>query len=313
MIFRNSIRLLFANFSNVWKLLVYYLICITLTICVCGAIAYPIIEKLAEANVFQDLVTLLNSVFYKPSGVVSTFGEIVKTAWDVIVANIQFKFNYIFLIVWLLFVFPFTLNLAQLALCEVMYGFMTSQVKYSFTGRYIKNIGRSSIYALSSYFVELLFNAVIIAIIYFIVKIYSLGSIFYILADVALFAVLIIFISFKHTFFCCFMPAYAVLGCGIFKALKTNFKTTPYRFSKLFSNIFTMVICAISINVIGASSTFGVSLIVTLPMTAVLFVVMKMVCYFSCQGMRFYVYPDMFVKPKKFEEKDTTKKLKFVL
>ena len=63
MIFRNTIRLLLTNFSNVWKVLVYYIICIALTLGVCWSIATPIISKLAEANVFSDLSNLLNSFF----------------------------------------------------------------------------------------------------------------------------------------------------------------------------------------------------------------------------------------------------------
>ena len=38
-----------------------------------------------------------------------------------------------------------------------------------------------------------------------------------------------------------------------------------------------------------------------------------MVSYFSSCGMRFYVYPDMFISPKKFEEQDKVKKVKYII
>jgi len=313
MIFRNTFRLLLTNFSNVWKVLLYYLICIVITFGVCYSIASPIIVKLQEANVFNDLFNLLNSFFSKPSGVIRSFSEILQTASNVISYNIQFKFNYIFLIVWIVFVFPFTLDLAQLAMGEVLYGFMTSQVKYGFTGRFIKNIGKSCVYSLVRYFVLLPINLIICGIGWGIVKLATSGSIAYILLNFVLFVVLLCVLAFKQTIFSCWMPAIAVLNINPFKALKKNFACAFRRFFSIFSNALTLILTAFVVNVIFCVFSFSVSLIITLPLTAFVFVIFQMVSYFSSQGMRFYVYPDMFISPKKFEEQDKFKKLKYLV
>ena len=306
MIFRNTIRLLLSNFSNVWKLLVYYIICFVITLGVCWAIAAPIIDKLSQANAFSDLVTLLNSYFYQPTGLVSSLDEIINTAWNILSTNIQFTFNYIFLIVWLVFVFPFTLDLAQLALGEVMYGFMTSKVRYGFTGRYIKNIGKSCIFCLVRYLVQFIFNAGII-------KLATLGDIGYILLAILLFGFTLCFVSFKHALFSCWMPGIAVLNVNVFRALGKNFKAVFSKFPRIFSNYLALVITALVFNLIFATFTLSVSLTVTLPLTAFVFVCAQMVTYFSTKGMRYYVYQDMVVVPKKFEEQEGIKKLKFLV
>ena len=313
MIFRNTIRLLLTNFSNVWKVLVYYIICVALTIGVCWSIASPIIAKLSEANVFSDLGALLNSLLSQPHVAPTTLHEILATAKNVILSNAQFTPNYIFFIVWLVFVFPFTIDMAGLALGEVFYGYMTSQVKYSFTGRFIKNIGKSSIYSLCKYFVQFLLNVAIFVLFYLMIKLYSYGSFLYILLDIGLLALLLCVIAFKYTMFSCFMPAMAVLDCGAFSALRKNFKIVFKNFFRIFSNCITLVITALVINLIFCVFTFSVSLIITLPLTAVVFVIFQMVSYFSSCGMRFYVYPDMFISPKKFEEQDKVKKVKYII
>lgn len=313
MIFRNTFRLLLTNFSNVWKALLYYIICIALTFCVCWSISQPIINELSKAHVFSDLGNLLNSFFSTPQTAPYSINQIIDNAWGVIVSNVQFKFNYVFLIVWLLFVFPFSLNLAQLALGEVFYGFMTSQVKYGFTGRYIKNIGKSCLYTLVSYFVHFAFNALAIALFVAMIKLLTLGNFAYALLGVLLFAVLICLVSFKRTLFACFMPAMAVLDCNPFKALALNFRGVFKNFFRIFSNAITIVLTAIVVNLIFCVFTFGVSLIITLPLTAVVFVIFQMVSYFSSFGMRFYVYPDMFISPKRFEEQDRIKKIKYLV
>jgi len=313
MIFRNTFRLLLTNFSNVWKVLVYYIICIALTVGVCWSIASPIIAELNKANVFSDLGNLLNSFFSEPTIAPITLREILTNAKDVFVSNAQFTPNYIIFIIWIFFVFPFTLDLAGLALGEVFYGYMTSQVKYTFTGRFIKNIGKGCLYSFFKYFAQILLNIALFAIFYLMIKLYSLGSFLYVLLDIALLALLLCVVAFKYTIFSCFMPSMAVLDCNVFKALEKNFKIVYKNFFRIFSNCITLVLTALVVNLIFCVFTFSVSLIVTLPLTAVVFVIFQMVSYFSSCGMRFYVYPDMFISPKKFEEQDKVKKVKYII
>lgn len=312
MIFRNTVRLLLTNFSNVWKVLLYYIICIALTFGVCWVVATPIVEELSQANVFEDLGNFFNSFFSSPQGSVRGINDILNTAWQVLTNNAQLKFNYIFFIVWLFVVFPFTLDLAQLALGEVLYGYMTSQVKYGFTGRFIKNIGKSCIYSLVRYFFMLILNAIQIALVVGIIKVASLGG-FNIFLAILILALLVCFIAFKYTLVSCWMPSIAVLNCNVFRALKKNFKCVFRKFFNFFSNYLTLTISAVALNFMFCIFTFGVSLFVTLPLTAFVYVIFQMVSYFSSNGMRFYVYPDMFISPKKYEEQDKIKKIKYII
>lgn len=313
MIFRNTIRLLLTNFSNVWKVLLYYIICIALTFGVCWIVATPIVEELSQAKVFEDLGNFFNSFFSSPEGSVKGISDIINNAWQVITNNAQLKFNYIFFIIWLLVVFPFTLDLAQLALGEVLYGYMTSQVKYGFTGRFIKNIGKSCIYSLVRYFFMFVLNVIQFSLIIGIIKVASIGGILYLLLALLLLTLFICFIAFKYTLVSCWMPSIAVLNCNVFAALKKNFKCVFKKFFNFFSNYLTLTITAVALNFMFCVFTFGVSLFVTLPLTAFVYVIFQMVSYFSSNGMRFYVYPDMFISPKKFEEQDKIKKIKYII
>lgn len=311
--FRNTIRLLLTNFSCVWKVLLYYVICVAVFVGVCWAMMAPIVNALKNANVFADLYDFFENFYSNVGGgeIAKSLNDIFSNAWDVIYSN--FRFNYIFLVVWILFVFPYALDLAQLAMGEILYGYMTSQVKYGFTGRFIKNIGKSCVYSLVRYFVMLPFNAISIAIIIGIVKIAALGGFFNILLALLIFAVLVAFTTLKHTLVSCWMPAIAVRDYGVFKALKQNFKLVFKKFFSIFSNYLTIIICAIALNIMFAVFTFTVSLAITLPLTAFIFVIFQMVSYFTLTGMRFYVYPDMFITPQRFEEQDKIKKLKYLI
>lgn len=314
MIFRNSIRLLLTNFSTVWKVLVYYLICFTLTIGVCYLLAEPIVEQLTQANIFKDTIDIINNFFSNnPTTTAYTMSEVLNNAWTIIITNIQFKFNFIFLIVWLVFFFPYMLNLCQLAMGDVLYGYMTSQVKYSFTGRMIINLGRSAIFSLVRFLVFLLLNLAGLGLLVLAVSLAVTGVFGNILLALGVLTLLICFMAFKQTLFSCWMPALAVLGVGPFVALKRNFKSVFRNFFGFYSNFLLFTILAVVINLFCCVFTASVSLIITLPLTAFAFSVFQMVTYFTSQGMRFYVYPDMFISPKHFEEQDKIGKIKNIL
>lgn len=314
MIFRNTFRLLFSNFSNVWKLLVYYLICIVLTFLVCGALALPIIEKLNQANVFSDFLAIVNNFFNNaPSNTALNLEGVWENFLQVINSNPQFTFNYVFLAIWLLFVFPFTLDLAQLPMGEVLYGYMTSQTKYSFTGRFIKTLKKSLLYSLVRFFVLLVFNVGIFTFIFLIIKLATMGNILYLMLDIALLACLLIVIAFKYTLFSCWMPAISVFDSNVFVALGQNFVVAFRKFGSIFSTSILLVILALVFNLIFGVFSFTVSFIVTIPITVFVFAIFQMVSFFSSQGMKFYVYPDMVISSKTFEEQMTIENTKYLL
>ncbi|NCB48257.1 MAG: hypothetical protein EOM55_01310 [Clostridia bacterium] len=314
MIFRNSIRLLLTNFSTVWKVLVYYLICFTVTIGVCYLLAEPIVQKLTQANIFEDAIAIINNIFSSnPTTTAYTASELLSKAWTIIITNFQFKFNFIFLIIWLVFAFPYLLNLCQLAMGDLLYGYMTSQVKYSFSGRMIINLGRSAVFSLVRFVVMLAFNLVSIGLFVLSVSLAITGVISNILLALGVLTLLICFVAFKQTLFSCWMPALAVLGVNPFKALKRNFKAVFQNFFAVYSNFLLLCFLTVVVNLFCCVFTASISLIITLPLTVFAFSVFQMVTYFTSQGMRFYVYPDLFISPKHFEEQDKIKRIKNLL
>lgn len=310
MIFRNTFRLLFSNFSNVWKLLLYYFICFALTALVCGFFIAPVIRELASANVFSDFAELVRNFFSRsPSSSAHSWQEICSRIVDILTDNVTLRFYTIFSGVWILFVFPITLDMSKLAVGEVLYGYMTSQVKYSFAGRYIKNVGKSLAYSIVRYAVQLLLTIMNIFVFYYCIHLLVQGGSNILLA-VLVFALFIMLCALKNTMFSCWMPAIAVLNIDVFSALGVNMKTTFRKFFSIYSTMIVLEVIAIGFNLICGVFTASVGLIITLPLTIFVFTIAQMVSFFFAHGMRFYVYPDMFISPKKFEEQDSISRIK---
>ena len=314
MIFRNTFRLLFSNFSNVWKVLVYYCICIILTFCVCGALAYPIIVKLSDAKVFESFAEAVNGIFASSPELTATrFQNVTDTAWSILSGSRHLFANYIIVSIWMLVVFPFTLDLAQLPMGEVLYGYMTSQTKYGFTGRFIKTIGKSAEYSVIRLLVTLPFNIASIAIVYFMIKLATFGNPLFLVLDILLLSLLFVVLTLKYSLLSCWMPAISVLDLNVFEALSLNFRCIKRRFASIFSTGLLLVLIAFVFNLIFGVFSFTVSFVVSLPLTAFVFVIFQMVSFFSAQGMRFYVYPDLFISPKTFEESLSVDNTKYII
>lgn len=314
MIFRNTFRLLVSNFSNVWKVLLYYVICILLSLAVCTVIALPIIDKLNQANVFNDFFAILDNIFFaKPDATAISIEQVNENFWSVLNSNPQLNVNIVFLAIYILFVFPFLINLALLPMNEVVYGYMTSQSKYSFTVKFVKYLGKSALYSLVRFFVLLPVNAIILLLIYLMIRLVSLGSFLYFLLAICVLGVLLVFVALKYSFFSCWLPAVTVYNENPLVSIKTNFKSIFKKFGSIFSTSTLLVLLAFVVNFIFCVFSFTLSLLVTLPLTAFTFSIFGLVSFFSCHGMRFYVYPDYVVIPKTFEERDEINKIKYII
>ncbi len=314
MMFRNSVRLLLTNFSNVWKLLVYYIICTVLTVLICLPILSPVVGKLSEANVFGDLWALANSMFYNPGAIAYTVDDVINTFVSVISSNsAQFLVNYILFGFVIVFVAPFLFGLGSLPMGDVLYGFMTSQVRYTFTGSYIRNLGKSCLYCLTKIIFVLPLNLLIVAVAYGVLKLATMSSIGFVFLAILVFAVFMMLVALKVSLYNCWMPAMAVLNIGPFKSLKISFKSVFRKFGSIYSTAILFTLLAVGMCFGFGIFTFLLGLIVIIPLIVFGFMVFQMVSYFTSQGMRFYVYPDMFISPKKFEERDTIKKIKFIV
>ncbi len=312
--FSNTTKLVLTNFSNVWKLLLYYTICTVIGFLALYAAVRPIWLKLDEARVFEDLQLLFNAIFSQPTGLVTSFNDVLNTIWQVITVNAStLVWNYVFTLVLIFVILPFMYSLADLAIGEVLYGYMTSQTTYSFTGSYFRKFGKSVLYSLARLPFEIVTKALFIAMLWGVVKLWATGTILNIFFGVIVFMLTLVVLTFKVTTFTCWMPAVAVHDTGVYKSMKMGFFAVFRNFFSTFSNALVLVLCALVVNFLFGVFTFTIGLAVTLPLTMYAFIVYGMVSYFSNQGMRFYVYPDMFVTPKRIKEQETITKLKFYI
>ena len=314
MTFRNSVRLLLTNFSLVWKVLLYFGICFCLLVAVFVPILGPIVSKLTSAGIFDEFNQIFTFVFTDPSKVIPAMEAVNTNFFEVLRDNsASLMINYFFLGIVVFLLVPFFFGLFELALNDCLYGFMTSQSQYGFTATYIKTFIKSMALQATKLIIIVPINLIIVATLYGIIKLFALGGLVNILCAFLVFAIFLLLISMKITFFSCWTPSMVVNNNNPFVALADGIKVVCKNYWKNLSNIVVAVLIGFVINFFFGLFSFGAGLFLTIPITVVTFAILGMIIYFNGRGMRYYVYVDMFVTTKKLEEQDKTQKIKNLL
>lgn len=312
MMFKNSVKLLIANFSTVWKLILYYLIVIGIII---GLIA-PFFSVLgAEFNATGTLDRL--------GELLSTFNVSINfigfvTELNVILVSIVNTFLTLFvthtwiaiyLVILITYIVPVLFGLADLPVGQTLFGYMSSLTKYNFAGSYLSMLGRSIRFQLFKNLIFLPINILIAIVFIATLRLSAIGGLMFYFLPIIIILSSLVLISLKKTIFSGWLPAIVVYDCNMFVALGKGIRAVFRKFFRIFSNAFV-----ITLLVFALAYLFGTyALLVITPLAMMLFYVFEMVGFYSSQGMRFYVDLDTIVKPKLLEECDSFKKVKDII
>ena len=287
MMFKNSVKLLCANFDKVWKLLVYHILSFAVCFGLLSIFYDFFVSAVNLAWTEANLAKVFASGTFYGYSVADVLLGITNAVWGFFVTifskNVGIAVYFCFIIFYLL---PFLMNIGKYVVNEMMYGFMSSAQKQSFTGTYLRTLKKSLQYLakiqndIFDYILPLLF-AIIPSILF----------------------------AFKQTFNGGWAPAMIVFDVNVFKAFYLGNRAMLRRGARVFSTSFVFFLLSIVLSLI-----LGVyAIIIILPIAFPFSDIFEMTAFFSSQGMRFYADYDTILTPKKLEEIDKIEDAKFIL
>ncbi len=308
MMFKNSIKLLCANFDKVWKLLVYQILSWAVVFALLAPFYHVISTEIVNAwNSYEIGKYFTSGTFYgiNISAALSAicYG-IISFVTSIFNANVWIG---IYMMIIIFVVKPLFSNVGKYVVCEMTYGYMAASSKHSFTGTFLRTLNKSLPYAAMKTMYSWIFDALVL------LSMFGLTAITNPLYGYAMpFLVVLvpsILLAFKETFVAGWAPAMVVFDVNVFKAFPKGMAASLRRGLRVFSNAFIIYLLAFVL-----SAVLGVyALIIILPIIFPLFDIFEMVMFFSSQGMRFYVDNDTILTPKKLEEVDKIDDAKFLL
>lgn len=312
MFLKNTLRLSFSNASNIWKLLLYRILCLLCVLGLTTVVAWPIINVLIKDNFFVNLQNSFEQILFNlnPEKLFLTIDGVFKDLANIVTAN-GLVVQSILCVVFVFVLVSFLECLSKMAITQNVYGYMSSLTKYGFTNSYVSGFGRATLMALARFVTVLPLNVVIW------LGTYLLASTLYgsigVFAVVIAFLLLVVLLSLKYALLCGWMPAYVVHGTSVFRSLKTGFLATIRQFLKILSSFLILTICLLVINIFFVVFTAGVGILVSLPASTLMIIILQNVSYFECMGMRYYTDSNHIASPKRLEERDSFKKLKDII
>ncbi len=306
--FKNSFRLLCANFDKVWKLLVYQILSWAIVLALLAPFYNAISTSLVEAWNMYNLGDLFNSgTFYGVNVANALFSLCNATLKFVTILFTSSVGIGIYMLIVLFAVRPILANVGNFVVCEMVYGYMATGAKRGFTGTLLRTLNRSLPYACMRTLYSLPFSALILLSLFGLTAIsnpaygYAMPLLIVVIPS--------LLFAFKETFVAGWAPAMVVFDYNVFKAYPKGMKASFRRGLRVFSTAFIIYLLAFVLSMVLGFY----SLIIILPVIFPLFDIFEMVMFFSSQGMRFYVDNDTILTPKKLEEVDKIDDAKFLL
>jgi len=315
MMYKNTIKLIFSNFSLVFKFLIYFVF-IT---CIVGGIGYFCWSFIAKELAINELLAELPQIFksYKVSSDRALFlmeiRSVVFEILNILLIAFQSKWYLVILLGLLVAIIPSVLyNLYIMSMSNVLHYYMGSSVNFSFTASLFVNFRKNLRYQLLNIFTVLpikYFTYLLVIDSFILLK---FDGIMGVLAPFIIVLIYVLLTALRMSLFAGWVPYMVVKNSNVFAGIINGYKYIRKRFARIFACSFAIVLTNILLSILGLF-TFGVSLIITIPLAFVFIAVFNMVAYYSSSGLRFYVDTNNIFAPKKSEMVENYRIYKYVI
>jgi len=290
--FKNAVKILLSRFHQVWSLLLYYIVAVTVVSALGVTVLMPAITRLLESSIPAETVALFDSLLN--GGSIQEFVKGLSAltshiAGDLLTQPSVFGSLWIFVLV-IIIVGRFIFGMVEYPTAVAIDGHMSENASYSFTGKFLLHSGRSSVYQLA----KMLFSIPTDAVILF--GLYGLSFLWFV-APLKFFTPLIMVAFFlfvmplRYQLFSCWAPALISGQKKLFPAFASGAKIAFGKGLglKIYSCYFVGVFLASALAVFLGVFTLGAGLFIFIPVSVLFFNILNNVVYYSYSGKRYYV------------------------
>lgn len=299
MLLINSIKVMFSNLGTMWKILLYKLVMLLIFLGLFAAIVLPqiggLVSGISGTGLFRrlgDLISYILRIEADLGPVLSMFNESLTLTWNIL-SNYVLA---IILTVVIYLIYRFFSLLIDIPLTSVLETNLESCAKIPLIPTLFKNIKKSAKYSLWSLLIKFPSSILFIVIIYFVTQ--AIFSIFPMAALFLIMLLIIVFFAFRSTVFSMWRPVAVSGGNDVFSAFKKASKISFKKFWMLYTHYIIIYLSMIFVTIIITVFTFGVGLIVSIPLGSLLISIFQLIFYFSYNHKKYYLDGDTIIKAR---------------
>lgn len=316
MIFKNAFHLLIDNFALNYKYLLYKLIVVAISVGLAAAFVVPNAAFLFSSEPFGDVIGLIKD-FFKAlvSGdtvFLNGFSESLKTALSDLGSYIAAKTsNWVLLAVAaaaVILIYRFLSGLGNFVFGGLVDDKMSSYAKTSFSGAFIRNLGRASLWQLIYVPVTFVYDALMLVLCYlFFLTLLNVISFTLLASALALMlsvTLLLVAQAVKLSVFNGVVPALVSDKLKLSAALKKGFSHLKGRFGALFSTYLATSLIILCMYMVAGVFTFGAGLLLAVPVSYLMLICIQFVSYYMFEGKKYFIAKDKIIQPEKDKKEE---------
>lgn len=305
--FKHTINVFIYNFRVTYKVLLYRLIILLLSLCMYIAVIIPFINNISDTtqfNALSDSLAAFGAAFAKLSftdmqtawsNIRESFGELMRLLGSM--AGSVMLTVAILVIVYL--VQKFLAGLGNYTAGALINDKMAMRASSPFIGTLIKNLGRASLYNLIYIPLSFVYDAAIFAAVGALVYgLWLLNVPVLLLIFLAAVAIVLLYVL-KMTLTCDWLPSliYGKRNNRSAMAYSFSYRSCEKSFWEVFSNFIVIVLLIFAMNVAAVLLTLGAGLLLTIPASYVLIICFEFVSYCDNNEIKYFTDRHTIVKP----------------
>lgn len=288
---KNAFKLLLNRFEIVGEILLFLFIMVVL-FCGLGAIfVQPIIQAAMDSSLNSDIIDLYSVVLNNGTvneTILDKIKDILFTIKSIFIGDEGIILKTFIVPILCFIIFNLLVHMYELPLCKVLEARMSSNAKISLFGNVISQSGKSAVFVLVKLLFTVFTDALIFLVMWGAYKLLIMSSMPLLIPFVEI-LLLLMLLSLRRCFVATWVQEMVIGDRQIFRALAKSTKNGFGHFRNIFAGHFVCYLLAIVINGLMALLTFGVGLIISIPVTIMFFKLLEMTAYYTWNDKRYYL------------------------
>ena len=305
--FKHAFHVFVDNFSTTYKLLVYRLIVLAITIGLSCAVLVPAIGCISDAPQYTALQSsfsaLWSDLIALNAGGLQTDLQAVREAYDAfqhLLSDKSWLVATVIICMCVVYVIDrFLVGAGNYVTGALVHDKMVMYTKSSFTFTLFKNIKQAAIYAAIYAPLAFVYDSICFVIMWAVILV-GLKGLSFTLIKIFIVAVLfLVFSAVKFAFTTDWLPALIDAKMKQRKAICYTFARKGKKTLEVLSNSLVLKLTVFALNVAAGLFTFGAGLLLTLPASSLILTAYCFVNYFDRNKQKYFVDEYTVIGPKK--------------
>jgi len=315
-LYKNTFKLMFSNGHLIYKIMLYLIVALAVIGGLSFLVAIPIFNLLIDERFFARISDVYSSFLSNLDlkALIMEIGVLSERLIDILNENFAQIFLSAFAVGLIMFVLGrVVLNFYTLPASIVVDYYMSSNVKQGLASAFAQSFKKNILYQLATLITILPINIGLMYLFLFSLRLFKLGGAFVIFSPFIILVGFTFLSSLKHTLFCGWIPSMIVKNNGVFAGLADGFIVPKRRFFQTFANSFALVLTLVFLNVFGGVFTYGVGLLITVPVSILTVYIFGLVAYYGATGQKYYLDAYNVMAPKTLEYTDKFRDQRYII